>query len=56
MTRATLDILLLALLGSDETVHSWWLSNNKAFDDNYPAFIYETDPKRVEDYVRGQFR
>lgn len=46
------DRLLTALVGSKMT-NQWWNSPNKAFDDETPKVVFETDPKRVYDYLAG---
>lgn len=55
-TKGQLDAMLLAMLGSDEMVHKWWHSPNKAFDDRFPKDVYYQDPngrQEVSDYINA---
>lgn len=49
-----LNLMLLSLLGSHEMVNRWWVSKNKAFDNESPSDMLEKDPQRVINYVKGQ--
>lgn len=55
-TKNQLDALLFAMLGSEELVHKWWNSPNKAFDDRFPKDFYYQDPngrQEVSDYINA---
>jgi hypothetical protein len=45
--------LLTALVGSDH-VNAWWDRPNKAFDNQLPKVVLESDPKKVLDYLYNQ--
>ena len=52
--KKQLDAMLFAMIGSDELVHKWWVSPNKAFDDRFPKDVYYQDPQgrhEVSDYI-----
>lgn len=53
-TKKQLDDFLYGMLGSEELVHKWWVSPNKAFDDRFPKDVYYQDPngrQEVSDYI-----
>lgn len=55
-TKGQLDQMLFAMIGSDELVHKWWVSPNKAFDDRFPKDVYYQDPQgrqEVSDYINA---
>lgn len=56
MTENKVNIILKALLGSDELVVRWWNSPNKAFDGEIPDDLWNTSEgrKRVYTYVLNQ--
>ena len=49
-----LNLILLSLLGSHELVNKWWVSKNKAFDNQTPEKMLAKDPQRVIQYVKAQ--
>ena len=54
LSKKQLDAMLFAMIGSDELVHKWWVSPNKAFDDRFPKDVYYQDPQgrqEVSDYI-----
>ena len=54
LSKKQLDAMLFAMLGSDELVHKWWVSPNKAFDDMFPKDVYYQDPngrQEISDYI-----
>ena len=55
-TKGQLDQMLFAMIGSEELVHKWWVSPNKAFDDRFPKDVYYQDPQgrqEVSDYINA---
>lgn len=55
-TKKQLDDFLYGMLGSEELVHKWWVSPNKAFDDRMPKDVYYQDPngrQEVSDYINA---
>lgn len=53
-TKGQLDLMLLVLLGSEESAHNWWVTPNKAFDDMFPKDVYYQNPQgrqEVSDYI-----
>ena len=50
----SLNLVLLSLLGTHELVEKWWVSNNKAFDNETPEKMLAKDPQRVIQYIKGQ--
>ena len=51
-----LQVMLLAMLGSEDLAQKWWGSPNKAFDDLRPYDVYYTDPEKVYNYVLGHYQ
>ncbi len=52
--KEKLNTILLALLGSEDLVERWWTSPNKAFNNQSPNSMLDTDPKVVKAYLLGQ--
>lgn len=42
--------MLKALLGSDELIKKWWLSPNRAFDEQIPEDLWNTNKGRNKVY------
>jgi hypothetical protein len=55
MDKERVETLLLGLLGSEKLVSLWWDSPNRSFDYETPAFMWESDPKKVVSYILEQF-
>lgn len=53
-SKEKLDKFLLSLLGSEELVHKWWNSPNKAFDMKTPQEVFDRDKDEVKAYVIKQ--
>ena len=56
LSKKQLDAMLFAMLGSDELVHKWWVSPNKAFDDMFPKDVYYQDPngrQEISNYINA---
>ena len=56
LSKKQLDAMLFAMLGSEELVHKWWVSPNKAFDDMFPKDVYYQDPngrQEISDYINA---
>ena len=52
--RRKCNIILLALLGHDSMVSSWWwASPNLAFDGQTPETVFAKDPRQVLEYLMG---
>ncbi len=49
--KRKLNIMLFAMLGSDDLVNKWWESPNLAFENKTPNQMYEEDEQQVIDYV-----
>jgi hypothetical protein len=49
--KRKLNIMLFAMLGSDDLVNRWWESPNLAFENKTPDQVYEEDEQQVIDYV-----
>jgi len=51
------NMILKALLGSDELVQRWWNSPNRAFDGETPDDLWHTSSgrNRVYNYLLDQF-
>jgi hypothetical protein len=49
--KRKLNIMLFAMLGSDDLVNKWWESPNLAFENKTPDQVYEEDEQQVIDYV-----
>jgi hypothetical protein len=49
--KRKLNIMLFAMLGSDDLVNKWWESPNLAFESKTPNQMYEEDEQQVIDYV-----
>lgn len=45
------DALLIALTGSHELVKSWWDSPNKAFNNQKPIDVFDTEYNSVYNYL-----
>jgi hypothetical protein len=43
--------LLVAMLGSEELVTKWWVSPNKAFENQTPESVFQADPYKVYSYI-----
>lgn len=50
------NMILRALLGSDELVERWWASSNRAFDGEIPDDLWHTSEgrNRVYSYLLNQ--
>lgn len=44
------DMILRALLGTDEAIATWWGSSNKAFDGEIPDDLWHTDSGKLKVY------
>jgi hypothetical protein len=51
--KRKLNIMLFAMLGSDDLVNRWWESPNLAFENKTPNQVYEENQRQVIDYVLG---
>lgn len=51
--KRKLNIILFAMLGSDDLVNRWWESPNLAFENKTPNQMYDEDEQQVIDYVLG---
>lgn len=49
-----LNRILDALLGSNDVINRWWVSPNKAFNDNTPFDTYQDHPEQVTKYLFDQ--
>lgn len=49
--KRKLNIMLFAMLGSDDLVNRWWESPNLAFENKTPNQMCEEDEQQVIDYV-----
>lgn len=49
--KRKLNIMLFAMLGSDDLVNKWWESPNLAFENKTPNQMYDEDERQVIDYV-----
>jgi len=49
--KRKLNIMLFAMLGSDDLVNRWWESSNLAFENKTPNQMYDEDEQQVIDYV-----
>jgi hypothetical protein len=45
------NLMLKALIGSDEFVAAWWTSPNLFFNLKTPETVWESNPKSVYDYL-----
>jgi hypothetical protein len=54
ISLGTLNIWLLALLGSNHLVDKWWATPNKAFELDTPANVYSQYPEHVVNYIMRQ--
>jgi hypothetical protein len=51
--RKFCDQMLMAMIGRQELVESWWQSPNKAFEDATPDAVWDVDPMLVVRYLMG---
>lgn len=49
--KETCDKLLASMLGSWELAEQWWNSPNKAFNGEHPIDVFETDKRKVVNYL-----
>lgn len=54
MSVEKLNIVLKALLGSEELVNRWWVSPNNHFYRKKPLDVYIDSPEKVTSYVLSQ--
>jgi hypothetical protein len=50
IVRSKCDALLETMLGKEFAI-KWWNSPNKAFDNNIPEMIFNTEPESVYAYL-----